>query len=280
MNKFLLSVATCSILASSAFAQVTTNTTATSNEKMPSAPMSNESLNAPNSSNVAPVTSGETTNPTPVMTPDMNSASTVTNSTPVVGTATVESIPATPVVTATEPVNTMPGIDQSFFNSLVDSFNSKNVDSIMSSMSVNDIIFVTSTGVVIKDKEAIKNHLIAMMTGENPISLSLSVNDKVEPKPGVAFTAGTLTKSLKTAPDSNEIGETQKETISALLSYENNEWKIVALQSTKVEEPKPLEPAHEEKSQSSGLRTLLALVLGAAAGFMGARFMAKKSAQA
>ena len=269
MNKFLLSVAACSLLASSAFAQVATNsvTAPAPTENTTPVPVANSTEK---SSTAAPISTTDVAAPT----------ASVTNTTPVVGTATVEAIPANPVVPSVEPVTSMPSIDQSFFNSLVDSFNSKNVDGVMSSMSANDVTFVTSTGIVIKDKEAVKNHLIAMMTGESPVTLSLTVDGRLEPKPGVAFTTGSLTKTTGNADSTHTSLETHKETISALVSYENNEWKIVALQSTKVEEPKPLEPVQEEKSQSSGLRTLLALVLGAAAGFMGARFMAKKSAQA
>lgn len=281
MNKFLLSVAACSILASSAFAQVsTTNTTGTTNnEKV--APATNQisaTPAAPTSPSSGAVAAQEATAvkdvPAAVDSMKNTEVNSVTNTTPVVGTATLETAPANTVVPAVEPVSAMPSIDQSFFNSLVDSFNSKNVDGIVSAMSESEVLFITSTGIVIRDKEAIKNHLIAMMTGDNPVTLALSVEGKLEPKPGVAFTTGSLTKTTNTMPEQSE---THKETISALVNYENGEWKISALQSTKVEEPKPLEPAQEEKSQSSGIRTLLALFIGAAAGFMGARFMAKKA---
>lgn len=264
MNKFLLSVATCAMLTSSAFAQVTTTNTTTS------APV--ENANPAPVSPLAPVANEITTPTAPVLT-DTPVAAPVTNSMPVVGNATIEPMLATPSVPSVEAVSQVPTIDQTFFNTLVDAFNSKNVDSIISTMSSNSVTFITSSGVIIRDKEAIKNHLIGLMTGENPITLELAVDSKLEPKPGVVFTTGSLTKTSGTSPDALE---THKETISALVSYENYEWKIVALQSTKVEEPKPLEPVQEEKSQSSGLRTLLALLIGAAAGFMGSRFLSKK----
>lgn len=290
MNKFLISAAACTLLASSALAEVSApspSAAPVTNSQNSAGAVVNNTLLTPDSKALTDQSNPALQNaksPDVVVTNSLptpaTEATNLTNTTPVVGNVTIEPVTPTVSLSQVEPVNLIPSIDQSFFASLVEAFNSKNIDSIVAAMSTNNVVFITSNGILIKDKEAIKNHLISMMTGDNPISISLSLDSgNLEPKPGIVFTTGSITKTVGITNENPEQSETHKETISALVGYENNQWKILAIQSTKVEEPKVIEPAQEEKSQSSGLRTLLALVLGAAAGFMGARFMFKKSAQ-
>ncbi len=168
----------------------------------------------------------------------------------------------------------IPKADEKFVEKMVNHLNNKEVEDIISIFSKEGFVAVTEAGKIVKDQESLRRMLLDMFTGDKKHKFAATVENVNNFMPGAAV----ITYNITMTDEANAEAAPVKLIATSVVRYEDNNWKVVAVQKTEAEKAAPVE---EHKSGTSGVKMLLIALIGAAVGFFASRFMPKKdSAQA
>lgn len=162
----------------------------------------------------------------------------------------------------------IPKADAEIVNKMVEAYNAKNVDALLSFFA-SDFILVNSH-TTIKDMGSLREALVDAFAHPSHGTISANVDYIKDIAPGLAMIGVNVTEPA-TPANSHE----KKSYVTHLVRYENNEWKIVSKQmTTMVDASAPV--AHLEEKSPNNMVTLFAAIFGLVVGYFAAKMLGRK----
>lgn len=167
----------------------------------------------------------------------------------------------------------MPKADGTIIDKFINHHNNKEVEEIVAMFSKDGFIKVRNNGTIIKNTEDLRKELADFFAGDKKHTLTSQVDMIKDVAPGVAIIGGyynMFEEGNTTTPTSKMYGIT-------VVKYEDNAWKIISQEATDL--PKDAASAAEpaQHNGGGGMKMAIVALIGIAIGFLGSRFMPKKT---
>ncbi len=161
-----------------------------------------------------------------------------------------------------------PKPDGTIIDKLVNHFNNKEVEDIVSTFSKDGFLAVKAKGSIVKDSDELRKELVNIFADPKRHTVTAQVDMVKELAPGVAVIGSyyNMFEEGQTTPKAKMYGLT-------VVKYEDNAWKIVAQEETDLQASAESEPA---KHSGGGMKIAIVTLIGAAIGFFAGRAFPKK----